>query len=623
MINYFGLDILLFPLTFIIFLNYIFGIYNIGKKIESFVYIENNEIKILFYFCILSIIILLTSFFIIQNILYAKYFTYLIFLFFFIINLINIRNINLKKIFLIKTYNIDIKIIIFFLVCYFVIGSLPLSDADSLSYHSSYGAHMLKYQSSEWLKNVDLVHPDFLLSGFTEIFNLIGLILFSENFGSYFNIFSLVLIYLYFIKNFNGKKEFSFILLSIISSPIILPMVFSQKIYILPSFILALIFFNIYKSKKLSLINEIIILSSLMLILSFKVSFLYPTIIAIFYMLYRNKKIYRTFGLSIVTGLVFFIPLIIKNYYYHVDFIPPFTGQILNTNADHLNIFAEFLKNYDLRVTLKNLIFLPILFLIPHHGLGGSFLFSLPNIGKIYGIQSLIFFKKKFFLNKEITFIFILLFVSVIFTGNISTRWFLFIFFLMLILLCHLNIKITNFLKKVIYLQTILFGFFIFFYTMYALPSLISKNYRENFLKKHSNGYDFTVKVNAIKNKFDLKNDEKILFEHRSRFWTDINNSHLNISNQWLPLFKKNKSKLIFQDKLKDLVRDEKIKILVIRKKVDIVKLLNNSILDKCKYKFGNFRASHSTRNPFFSGVKNYNWIYFEKFHLNECLKND
>lgn len=622
MINYFGLDILLFPLTFLIFLNFVFGIYNIGKKIEDFFYLENIEIRILFYYCTFSIIIFLTSFLITQKILYAKYFIYLIFLIFFILNFINIKKINLKKIFLIKNNNIDIKIILFFLICYFIISSLPLSDADSISYHSAFGAHVIKYQSLDWLKNVDLVHPDFLLSGYTEVFNFIGFVLFSENFGSHLNFLSLIVIYLYFVKTFQTKKENSFILLSIISSPIILPMVFSQKIYILPSFILALIFFNIYKSKKLSLINEIIILSSLMLILSFKVSFLYPTIIAIIYIIYRNKKFFRTCGLSIVTSLVFFIPLIIKNYYYHVDFIPPFTGQILNTNADHLNTFAEFLKNYDLKVTLKNLIFLPILFLIPHHGLGGSFLFSLPNIGKIYGLQSLIFFKKKFFLNKEITIIFTLLFASVILTGNISTRWFLFIFFLMLILLCHLNIKITNIFKKIIYLQTILFGFFIFFYTIYALPAIISKNYRENFLEKHSNGYDFTVKINAIKKKFDLKNDEKILFEHRSRFWTDINNSHLNISNQWLPLFKKNKSKLMFNDKLKDLVKDEKIKILVIREKVDIVKLLNNSILDKCKFKFGNFSANHSTRNPFFSGVKNYNWIYFEKLNLNECLKN-
>ena len=622
MINYFGLDILLFPLTFIIFINFIFGIYNIGKKIENFIYIENKEIKILFYFCILSIIITLTSFLIIHNILYAKYFTYLVFLVFFILNLINIKKINLKKILFVKTYNIDIKLIILFLICYFVISSLPLSDADSLSYHSSYGAHILKYQSSEWLKNVDLVHPDFLLSGSTEIFNLIGLILFSENFGSYFNFFSLVLIYLYFIKNFHGKKETSFILLSIISSPIILPMVFSQKIYILPSFILALIIFNIYKTKKLSLINEIIILSSLMLILSFKVSFLYPVVITIIYIIYRNKNFFRTSSLSFIASLVFFIPLIIKNYYYHGDFIPPFTGQILNTNFDHLNTFSEFLKNYDLRVTFKNLIFLPILFLIPHHGLGGSFLFSFPNIGKIYGLQSLIFFKKKFFLNKEITIIFILLFSSIIFTGNISTRWFLFLFFLICILSCHQDIKVNDFFKKAVYLQTILFSFFIFFYTMYALPAIISKNYRESFLKKHSNGYDFIVKINTIKKQFNLNNDEKILFEHRSRFWTDINNNHLNFSNQWLSLFKKNESKLLFNDEFKDLLKDEKIKILVI-KKTNIKKLLNSSILDKCKYQFGNFSASHSTRNPFFSGIKNYNWIYFEKFHLNECLKND
>ena len=43
-------------------------------------------------------------------------------------------------------------------------SSLPLSDADSLSYHSSYGAYTIKYGSLNWLKSADLIHPDFLVS---------------------------------------------------------------------------------------------------------------------------------------------------------------------------------------------------------------------------------------------------------------------------------------------------------------------------------------------------------------------------------------------------------------------------------------------------------------------------
>ena len=178
MINYFGLEILQFPLTFFIFLNFIFGIYNIGKVLENFIYIKKNvEIRFLFFFLIFGVFIVLINFLIFYKILLAKYLVFISFAIFFILNLINIKEFDLRKNFSKKKINIHLKFITFFLICYFVIASLPLSDADSLSYHSSFGAFMMKYQSSDWLKNADLIHPDFLVAGFTEIFNFIGIII--------------------------------------------------------------------------------------------------------------------------------------------------------------------------------------------------------------------------------------------------------------------------------------------------------------------------------------------------------------------------------------------------------------------------------------------------------------
>ena len=90
--------------------------------------------------------------------------------------------------------------------------------------------------------------------------------------------------------------------------------------------------------------NELIILACLMLILSFKISFLYPVSIAIIYLIYKSKNFLRTFVLSIFTGLIFFSPILFKNIYFHGDLIPPFTGQILKQNSEYLNNAAEFLK---------------------------------------------------------------------------------------------------------------------------------------------------------------------------------------------------------------------------------------------------------------------------------------
>ena len=340
-------------------------------------------------------------------------------------------------------------------------------------------------------------------------------------------------------------------------------------------------------------------------------------------MIYKNKKLIKTSVLSFLLALVFFAPIVLKNIYFHGDLIPPFTGQILNNNPDHLNSLADFMKNYDLSLSLKNLIFLPILFLLPHYGQAGNFFISLPNIGKIFGLQfyNFINFNSKF--KKEVFFIILLLFISVIITGNISTRWFLFIFFLTQIFVCHFKFKINFFFKKMIYIQTLIFGFFLIGYSIYASPALLIKDYKKNFLIKHANGYDYTLRINDIKKKLELKNDEKILYTQRSRFWTNIEQGELNLSNEWLRFFDITENKFRINVQFLDIVKENDIKILVLKRNKNLDELLKNSLHKKCDYKYGNFNANHATRNPFFSGVKGYQWIYFENYNLNECIKND
>ena len=622
MINYFGIDVLQFPLTFIIFLNFIFGIYSLSVfLIKKFSINVKLEIKFLFLFMILGAFISLVNWLLFINFLIAKYIIYIFFIFFLILNFFILKKLKIKNISFKKNINFDQKIILIFLFCYFIISSLPLSDADSLSYHSSFGAFILKYESLSWLKMADLIHPDFLVSGYTEIFNFIGFVLYSENFGSYLNFVTLIFISLYFLERFKVSNEKNFILLCIVSCPIFLPMIFSQKIFVLPSFVLSLIFFHIYNNKKFFFIDKLIVLSSLMLILSFKVSFLYPVCIAILYMIYKNKRLIETSILSLFLALIFFAPIILKNLYFHGDFIPPFTGQILNNNSEHLNAAANFFKNYDLSLSLKNLIFLPILFLIPHYGQAGNFFISLPNIGKIFGLQfyNFINFKRK--IKKEVLLIILLLFISVIISGNVSTRWFLFIFFLIQIFVCHFKFKINILLKRLIYIQTLIFGFFLIIYSFYTSPVLILKDYKKNFLTKHASGYDYALRINDIIKKLELKNDEKILYTQRSRFWTNIDQGELNFSNEWLRLLKFNENKFEINDQFLDIVKHNNIKVLVIRKNKNLDKLLKNSLNKKCLYKYGNFDANHATRNPFFSGVKKYQWIYFENYNLNKCLK--
>ena len=71
------------------------------------------------------------------------------------------------------------------------------------------------------------------------------------------------------------------------------------------------------------------------------------------------------------------------------------------------------------------------------------------------------------------------------------------------------------------------------------------------------------------------------------------------------------------------LIKENNIKILIIRDKLGIKKIINNSFLKTCNYELGTFEAYHATRNPFFSGIKKFKWIYFKNSNLNQCIKND
>lgn len=622
--NYiFSFEILRFPINFLVFANFIFGIYFFSKFIIKVKLLKLNFINLfLFQFVIFGSYIAFTNYLLFLDVKLTKFFVYISYFLFFLLNVKNLKK-NIKKFSWFKLIDLNAKIIICFLLIYFIFSSLPLSDGDSLSYHSAFGAYTIRFNSLNWLSMSHLIHPDFLVSGFTEILNLIGLILYNENFGSFLNFTSLIYI-IYFFYNFtNPYHNTNFIILIIIASPILLPMVFSQKIYILPSFLLAVIFFKIYKNNKFQIYDEILIISSLMLVLSFKVSFLYSVLTAILYLVYKNKKnFFRIVIFCFSISIFFFGPIIFKNIVFHNDLLPPFTGQILGTNSEYLNLAADFLKSYDISLNLKNLIILPFLFLAPHYGQGGFVYLSLPNVGKVFGIQFYNFFFTNQYFKFELKVLLIIIFLSVILTGNISTRWFLFLFFLIQILICDSKFNINKIFRILFYFQTTIFLFFLVCYSIYSIPSLFFEKYRENYLRKHANGYDFIKKINNIVIKNNFSSNEKILFSHRSHYWTNHKNDHhLNYANEWLKLININKNVLNLNTQFMRLLRNEKIKILVIRQNKDIKTILSKSFKKKCIISFNQFSANHATRNPFFSGTKNYNWIIFKNYDLIECLK--
>ncbi len=623
--DYYGLTILNFPFGLIVSLIIFGGIIQTSNSFLKFKKIPvTKTVNILFPFLIFSLFISIVNLTIYINISFARITIY-VFLFFFLYQFFRFyKNYRFKKNILnnFKFNFVDIFIVIF-LACYLVISSLPISDADSLSYHSSFGSYLIKYSNTEWMKNTKFFHPDLLLSGTSEIINFIGLVLLTDNYGSYINFLSLIFIYYIFKTNFKKKKNIKIVFLLILSSPIILPMIFSQKIYILPSIILSSIIYFLFIEKKFSKIEFFLLFSSLMIVASYKTSFLIPIFIILVYLAYLSlkiKKVKENFFLMFASFILFLLPLIVKNLYFHNDFFPPLTGQILNINSENINNFANFIKNYDLQLNVNTLVLLPFLIFIPHYGQLGNVYFSLPNIGKIYGIQFYAFlFSNKSFSNKFLLLI-LISFISVLLLGNISTRWFLFIFFLIYFGFLHFDMTVNKIFLILVKLQIIIFSLFIIFYSILNVEALLSTNLKKKFLINNSNGFQYISKINSISKNKKLKKDEYVLYSYRSHFWTDLSSNHINIGSEWLTLFNFKNDKISINSKLKFLLNNKKIKMIVFRKKNNLNKILDNSFKNKCKIDFGGFSSKHATRNIFFSGEKEYNWVYFKNENFINCL---
>ena len=623
--EYFGIKVINFPFNFIIFFIVLFGFKNLCELVKNKVekYFEKKELLILIYFTIFGIYISLLNILFHFNYVISKYF--ILFTIFFLTLLI-LRSI--KKIYKYKlkfNYFFTLNRLLIFLIIssYFVISLMPISDSDSLSYHSAIGSYSIKINNSDWIKSAYIINPEVMLSGFSEIINFKGLFLGVENIGSQLNFFSLIFIYLIIKKLFPKKKNIDFIYLGIISSPVILPMVFSQKIFILPSFILALLLYFIYKFKKYNNCELSIIFCSLFIILSFKASFLIIVSFILIYLLYKNIN-YKNFYIISINLIFWFLiiysPIIIKNILYYKDILPPFTGSFIGINDEYLNQFNKFLKNYDLSLTLKNLLFLPLAFIIPHYGDAGSFFISLPNIGKIYGIQfyNFLFIKKK--IDKFFFFLITISIVSILISGNISTRWFLFLFFFVQLYLIHLDIKVNIIFKFLLICQIVIFALFIIFYSALNIKVLFSLKEKDNFLNLNAVGYSYARNIAELEKKINLINSEYILYFNRSFFWTNPIKNHLNYSYSYSDLINIENKKIFVTQKFKKILSNKKIKILVIQHVDSINDIIYNSFNYSCNIIIGDFKINYATRNFFMRGEKKYIWLHFKDSDFIKCL---
>ena len=118
-------------------------------------------------------------------------------------------------------------------VCFvsFILISLgPPSMSDALDYHYGVPMYLLNYS---FLPNQEIwLHGS--LFGYGELISAIGLYLKTDNFFTFFQLFSLMLFFEYLIKKENDQSKIFFILFFIISSPVILFLISGPKPLLFP-----------------------------------------------------------------------------------------------------------------------------------------------------------------------------------------------------------------------------------------------------------------------------------------------------------------------------------------------------------------------------------------------------
>lgn len=323
----------LFSFIFLI-LNILFSI-NISNNnnIKKLFYFNEFQPIIIFYliFCLYTFILNLTV------IINYKFISEIFFTIIFLQILFVILNLRDSKFDFSLDLKLDKILILLIFLSLFLISILPISDADSIAYISSFPAKIFYEGLNEINLNQNL---DVVLLSNTEILLLISSILKSDNFGSQLNFITLFFL---LIINFKNHKNFSLIILS---SPLIIYFISAQKLQLFFGILLLLSFILINKNLLKKNIELFIFLLLLTFYSSGKLSYILLTIPIFFYFFYTNfnnwKKIFSYLAISF---LIIYLPLLILKQNHFGNIVAPFFDNFFGQNLETYNALTYAMRS--------------------------------------------------------------------------------------------------------------------------------------------------------------------------------------------------------------------------------------------------------------------------------------
>ena len=500
----------IFPIFSLIFsLILMIGLYQLGELI-----FYNNNIKKIFLsvsdlkyqkitiavnFLMITILPIVLYFSYSKQIL--NFFSILIFIFglFKIITSFK-KKIFVKKKSLIPNFNYYIFIIVIFGL--FLITFSPVNHSDSLDYHL--GGALYVFETGRLPTSIESFTN--LLVGSGEVLNSLGFFFGAEQFGNLIQ-FSGILSLIGIFKRFNNNKYF--LLLLILTSPMIIFLVTSPKPQLFPlcsnALLFVMLFINFDTIKKVKYSSfELIIISNIFLINSINSKFSYILSSFIIYSVLAILSYKKNFFIKMIFINLLFISLFYLGFVYWKYLIwgGNFFSYILNPLPMHLDgteNFYGYLMNYNRSDNLMN-------FLLPK---------SIGEYTEAIGLGGLIFIY--FFLKKNalyFKFIPIFLFFIIInhFFGQSSSRFYFEIYVWMMLLAATYSLKFSKKFELIFYIQFLASIGAIWVGVFSMSYGFINKDLRDKVMTNTANGYSLYKWSNeAFKNK-----EVRVLSMHRS-----------------------------------------------------------------------------------------------------------
>ena len=338
------------------------------------------------------------------------------------LNLITFRNLHSYQ----KT-NFKIFYILFILLLLLVASITPPTMADALGYHLGVANYI--NQTHSWPNPNMWLHAN--ISGLGEVYNSLGLLVYSDVVGSLTQFVGLSSFLYYFSNIIKNKERLVFFNLFILGSPVLIFLVSGSKFLLFPQLITTLVLYFLVSSKKIGANLFYIIVFLLCGATSFKLSFFIPSIVLGVFALSKTDFNLKLIYKSILIGIFFFLPRILFNISNLEQISFP---EILVQVPDE---FLSSLKNFR-----ENYFIFPINLFLPD---------SPGKISTVLGVNLFIyFFIKK--INKNIFQIFIIFLITSIlyylFSISVGRMYFEMIVWVSLFIIFkvdfRLNLKILN-----------------------------------------------------------------------------------------------------------------------------------------------------------------------------------